>query len=299
MFAGRNVTLTFMNAMNYNGPELELFFTNDYDGQDPESASWVPLSFEMSTGGYAWTSSGPISLNAFNGSRCNIGFRYTSTVSKSAAAWEIDDILLTADIIDEPYLLATPNELTGFRHFLNMGPSEIQTFVLSGGLLPTDPDTKVHLKIVDALNEGFLISDNGVIFSNMLTFTPENGALQPTTIYVRLDGHQLGTFNSTVYITCEDLSTQVNLEGEVIVYDGIGESLAENIVFWNNNQQIMLENNSGSTLQMVVYNLLGQPVMSHVVDNGSVAITHNLATGLYVVTLQNGKESLSVKMIVK
>lgn len=299
MFAGRNVTLTFMNAMNYSGPEVELFFTNDYDGQDPESASWVPLSFEMSTGGYAWTSSGPISLNAFNGSRCNIGFRYTSTVSKSAAAWEIDDILLTADIIDEPYLLATPNELTGFRHFLNMGPSEIQTFVLSGGLLPTDPDTKVHLKIVDALNEGFLISDNGVIFSNMLTFTPVNGALQPTTIYVRLDGHQLGAFNSTVFITCGELSTQVNLEGEVIVYDGIGESLAENLVFWNNNQQIMLENNSGSTLQMVVYNLLGQPVMSHVVDNGSVAITHNLATGLYVVTLQNGKESLSVKMIVK
>ena len=299
LFAGRNVTLTFMNAMNYSGPDLELFFTNDYDGQDPEMATWVPLSFEMSTGGYAWTSSGPISLNAFTGSRCNIGFRYVSTVSKGAAAWEIDDIMLTADVIDEPYLLATPNVLTGFRHFIDMGPSETQTFLLSGGLLPTEPGTMVNLKVTDALNECFLISDNGVIFSNMLAIAPMNGALQPTTIYVRLNGYELGTFNSTVNITCGDLSTQVSLEGEVLVYDGIEESLAESVVFWNNNDKIVVENNSGNTLQMAVYNLLGQPVMSGTIDNGSVTITHKLATGMYVVTLQNNKERMAVKMIVR
>ncbi|MCR5646181.1 MAG: chitobiase/beta-hexosaminidase C-terminal domain-containing protein [Bacteroidales bacterium] len=298
-FAGRNVTLTFMNAKNYSGPDLELFFANDYDGQDPESASWVPLTFNMSTGGYAWTESGPISLNAFSGTLCNIGFRYTSTVSKGAAAWEIDDVMLIADIIDEPYLMATPNALTGFSHQYSEEPSASQTFVLSGGNLPTDADTQVYLKVVDAWNQGFLISDDDVTYGNVLTLTPVNGALQPTTIYVRLYGHEVGTVASTIDITCADLYTSVSLEGEVLPYDEIYENLVNAVTLWNTDEKIVLENLSGNTLQMVVYNLLGQPVMSNSIATGSNTVMHNLAKGMYVITLQNNRERMSAKMIVR
>ena len=174
------VTLTFMNAMKFTGPDLELYISNDYDGQDPTAASWEPLEFTMSEGNYTWTESGEISLDEFSGVNCYIGFRYISTLADGAAAWEIDDILLTATS-------------------------------------------------VTSVNEMSL--------------------------------------------------TDANL--------------------WNHGNEIVVENNTNSTLQMVVYNLLGQPVLAESIGRGSVRFTHNLAKGVYVATLQNSEERMATKIIVR
>lgn len=174
------VTLTFMNAMKFTGPDLELYFSNDYDGQDPTAASWEPLEFTMSTGNYTWTESGEISLDGFNGTNCYIGFRYISTLEAGAAAWEIDDIVLSA------------TSITGVDEF-------------------------------DAMD--------------------------------------------------------VNL--------------------WNHGNEIFVENNTNGNLQMMVFDILGQQVLAKTITEGSVRFSHNLTNGLYIVTLQNGKEQMTGKIIVR
>ena len=175
-----HATLTFRNAKNYNGPDLELYFSNNYDGQDPTHATWEPLQFNMSTGSYSWAESGEISLDAFNGQYCYIGFRYISTLADGAAAWEIDDILL-----------------------------------------------------------------------------------------------------------CATTSTNVS------------ETTMMDVVLWNHNDEIFVENNTGNDMQMMVFNLLCQPVLTKTVGAGSIRFSHNLSDGMYIVTLQQGDERMSTKMIVR
>jgi len=84
--AYQNVTLTFMNAMKFNGPSLELYISDDYDGQDPTAATWEPLEYTQSEGNYEWTESGEIALDEYIGRTCHIGFRYISTIEDGAAS---------------------------------------------------------------------------------------------------------------------------------------------------------------------------------------------------------------------
>ena len=296
--AGQNITLSFMNATKFEGPALELCFSNDYDGQDPTTATWQPLSYIASEGNYTWTESGDISLNAFSGTDCYIGFKYISTVSKSAAAWEIDDILLTADMSNEPYLSATPNALTGFQSIVDNGPSGAQTFVLTGGNLPPAPGGETG-GVTLTVNNHFEISLDGVNYTNSsLTIPDVVGTLEPTTVYVRLNGLMLGHYEGI--ITIEDfVEITVALSGDVVFDTGVNDDLAENVKVWNCNNEIMIENNSDSPLNMAVYNILGQAVMTKTIATGSINMAHNLSSGLYIITLSNSQGSISTKMVVK
>ena len=68
---------------------------------------------------------------------------------------------------------------------------------------------------------------------------------------------------------------------------------------WNANNEIFVDNQTNGNVEMTVFNLLGQPVMAKTLSAGSVRFSHNLATGVYVVTLQNSKGRMAVKMIVR
>ena len=298
-YANQNVTLTFMNATKFDGPALELYFSNDYDGQDPTQATWQSMSYIPSEGNYAWTSSGEISLNGFSGSSCYIGFRYVSTVSKSAAAWEVDDILVVADMSNAPYITATPSALTGFQHYQYAGPSQTQTFVVRGGNLIPEPSCKVLISVEETLNTGFEISLDGQEFGSSFILVPSVGSLEPTTIYVRLNGQEIGDVSGLINIVCMDITTSVTLEGKVLDPTAVQESLAENVKIWSHNNDIVIENNCGSALQMVVYNILGQPVMDKHINTGSVDLSHNLSSGLYIITLSNSQGTISYKMVVR
>jgi hypothetical protein len=69
-----DAVLTFVTARNYNGPEIEVFFSNDYDGEDPTTATWQEIECALSQGSWTWTESGEISLDGFSGSNCHIAF---------------------------------------------------------------------------------------------------------------------------------------------------------------------------------------------------------------------------------
>ena len=207
-----NASLTFRNAKNYTGPDMELFFSNDYDGSDPTSATWVALEYNKSTGSFAWAESGSIDLASFAGDECYIGFKYTSTETE-AAAWEVDDVTLMGFTTD-PYLTVTPASLSGFTHIVGEGPSASQTFVLTAGNISPAPGGTTGSINVSVFSP-FEISLDDEDYGDEIFFEDITN-LEPTTIYVRMNGTEVGQYTETVniYASSGDEAT-VTLSGNV------------------------------------------------------------------------------------
>jgi hypothetical protein len=89
--------LTFETAMNFSGPELEVFISSDYDGMDPGEATWEPVDATLSTGGYEVVSSGEIDLSGYIGETIYLAFRYTSEGPDSGqgATYQVHEVLIT------------------------------------------------------------------------------------------------------------------------------------------------------------------------------------------------------------
>ncbi|HPE86409.1 MAG TPA: T9SS type A sorting domain-containing protein [Bacteroidales bacterium] len=91
-----NIVFSFFTAMNYTGPELEVYFSTDYPGpdEDPNTATWTQIQAPLSPGGWAWTSSGDLPVNA-QGTQLFLAFKYTSL--DAAATWEVDNIVIIGE----------------------------------------------------------------------------------------------------------------------------------------------------------------------------------------------------------
>lgn len=88
-----NIKFSFDNAMNYTGPDLQLFISSDYD-DDVTMATWTELDFEASPGGsWDYVNSGELDLDNYVGT-VNLAFKFMST-TEGSATWELDNILLT------------------------------------------------------------------------------------------------------------------------------------------------------------------------------------------------------------
>ena len=76
--------------------------------------------------------------------------------------------------------------------------------------------------------------------------------------------------------------------------------MATNVKIWNTDYEFMIENGDNTHYSMTVYNILGQPMMMKQINAGSTErISHSLASGVYVIRLQNNQSNVSVKVIVK
>ena len=218
--AHTGVVLSFRTARNYNGPDIVVYFSNNYDGQNLIEANWQPIECELSTGSWNWVETGELSMDAFSGNNCYIAFQYIST-EEAAAGWEVDDIMLYSNGGSElPYLVATPNALSGFVHMDQAGPSDAQTFVLTGGNLPPYPGSDEGAVLLSIGNDlGFELSLDGVTYSTSASINVV-GTLDPTTVYVRLNGDHVGTYDALLNIEGSgDVSISVSLSGEVSVMD--------------------------------------------------------------------------------
>ena len=206
-----NPVLTFRTAKNYTGPDLEVFFSNDYDGEDPDEATWIPLACDLSTGSWTWTESGTIDLSNFSGTNCYIGFKYTCT-DDGAAGWEVDDIML-AGMTSEPVVNVTPLALNGFSYIEGNGPSTEQSFTVAGFNLSG------NITVSEASHyEISLASGSNFVAQSTLTLSTTGGNLEETTVYVRLKaGLAVGNYNDEdITITCADVDDiEVTCSGSV------------------------------------------------------------------------------------
>lgn len=90
--------LSFRTSKNFNGPNLKVLISTNYDGvSDPSlQGTWNDYTsfFTYSPGTYTWTSSGVVPLIAFNGqANVHVAFQYTSGAG-GAATWQVDDIVV-------------------------------------------------------------------------------------------------------------------------------------------------------------------------------------------------------------
>ena len=206
-----DVVLTFVTAMNYTGPAIEVLFSNDYDGTDPNAANWEPLTCELSSGSWVWTESGEISLDEFSGSNCYIAFKYTCDENE-AAAWEVDNILLVSGSNANPTLTATPSTINGLDYMVDNGPSSSQSYTLTSANLEGQGNITVTAP------EGFEISLDDEDFGETLSVPFADGVVtnQPVTIYVRLmEGLEVGTYTGTIDHEGGNATEEVSVAGTV------------------------------------------------------------------------------------
>ena len=232
-----DVVLSFRTAMNYTGDSLHVYFSNDYDGQDPTAATWQELECELSQGGWNWVEAS-VSLDGFSGTNCYIGFKYTCT-DDEAAGWEVDDIMLVSGgISTDPYLIATPNALSGFSHVVGHGPSASQTFNLTGGnFLPATGGSYGYVLLTLGDNSPFEISLDDEEYTSTL-YIEIGGSTLDTTIFVRLWGDEIGQYDRVLLIEAAYqgiFNFLVTLSGEVLSADQPTISAAMPLYIQGNN----------------------------------------------------------------
>jgi len=94
-----NEQLSFWNACNYSGSDLQVKYSTTYpgNGENPKEYSWTDFSgYNLSTGSFNWVSSGKIDISGISSTNVHIAFVYTST-NTSGKTWEVDDIKLLGE----------------------------------------------------------------------------------------------------------------------------------------------------------------------------------------------------------
>lgn len=131
--------LTFENASNFSGPDLELLVSTDYDGTgDPNTATWTDLSDQVtwSSSGYEYVDSGELDLSSFTGTGY-IAFKYISNTAVDGKLWQVDGITVTAgtlsnvnDLQKERRLISTPRVIDGQLSFTVLAEQGEMSFAL-------------------------------------------------------------------------------------------------------------------------------------------------------------------------
>lgn len=192
-----------INESNY----LKLYYSTDYAGLgDPTTANWTELSFVNGGTNNQSTPSGVINLAGISGTQVFLAFKYKST--DKPTMWTVDDISI---YIASPVVTVNAS-LNSFSYEHNAGPSEEQSFTVSGADLTGDIG-------ITAPSNYEISTDTGATFvaTSPITLTQAGGSVAQTTIYVRLkDNLAIGTYNQDISIVSDGATSQtVSCSGEV------------------------------------------------------------------------------------
>ncbi len=179
-----DMVLSFRSAYNFNGPTLELFYSTDYTGGDPNTVTWTPLSATWSDGSFHWVASGNINLPHEAGLR--IAFKYTSTDTQSSK-WEVTDVLVTGT--EDTPNPATQLDITdvngGEVVYMNQGFSVlVKALDADGNVANVDTDALVNITVKTGTGNligtttGAISNGSNHVTINGLTYdTAENGVV--------------------------------------------------------------------------------------------------------------------------
>ncbi|MCQ2262600.1 MAG: T9SS type A sorting domain-containing protein, partial [Bacteroidales bacterium] len=97
-----------------------------------------------------------------------------------------------------------------------------------------------------------------------------------------------GGLDDIIFIDLSELSVDEDVDTTV------------DVQIWNTKDEIIIENRDNARYSMMVYNILGQPMMiTEIQSNSTERFSHNFAAGLYIVTMQNNENKVSAKIIVR
>ncbi|TVR89533.1 MAG: hypothetical protein EA411_02095 [Saprospirales bacterium] len=203
--------LNFETDENFSGTDLVILYSTDYDGiGDPTDFTWTELA-TIETGN-SGVFSDPSILSGISGGSVYFAFRYQFQ-SGGCSQWDI--LSFGIDLpITFPLLDPDPDELTNLDYFDNAGPSNPQSFDLSGSNLDGNDVT------IEVPADFEISFDEMTAYSNELTLDSFDGS--DTSVYVRLtEGLALGSYSGTLIAFGGGADTvEVVLNGEVTVdYD--------------------------------------------------------------------------------
>lgn len=241
-----NEVLTFRNAKDFTGPDLQLVYSTDYDGVSNPSTNgtWTTLTFTKATN-TTFGSSGNVDLSAIVGSSVYLAFRYTATGTGAgqAALWRVDDISITGNITSAT-LVASPTSRTGFSYAQGAGPSASQSFNLSGVNLTPSAD---NITLVPPTNYE-ISTDNASFTSSNILIAYTGGALASTPIYIRLKaGLTVGNYNGELINVSGGGASAIDVScsGNVFIMPQIALS--------SSNPSIVASNITQNTTNNVIY----------------------------------------------
>ncbi|MCB0642855.1 MAG: choice-of-anchor J domain-containing protein [Phaeodactylibacter sp.] len=128
--------LSFENAANFDGPDVQLVYALDYDGvSDPTATTWYSLSdqINLSPGDYEFVES-EVDLSSIAGSSVHFAFVYQSSTGDGARSVEIDNFMVQAELsssvkeISKSALISSPTVSQELLQFEILDPSKALTF---------------------------------------------------------------------------------------------------------------------------------------------------------------------------
>ena len=287
------VTLSFTTAKNYNGPDLQVKYSTDYNGSgSPVSATWTDITsnFSFSSGSWSWTESGDVVIAG--ATPLYFAWVYTSEES-SAAAWELDNILVSAETgatseVAAPVFTPAAGTYTDSVTFsLTCATEDAEIRYTTDGTVPTEasalysnpitltttttvkakafkpellPSTTVTAAYVitnqPALNDSVIYA---VGFEDAEGFTANNTYNNTTVVFTGAEGAQWGTYHGTP-------STNNHITGEQSMQMRWYTSNPDNIGYTYTNFD--LQNVTHVTFAAANSNGLNVNV-SHSIDGGS------------------------------
>ena len=179
----QDVSLEFSTAKKYEGPQLEVKISADYDGQsEPTEAFWIDITdaFDYSPGNYEWVESGAVGLwnifhqyGVFDNPDFYVAFVYTST-EDAASSWEIDYVrvfsegTISVEEHNRPAISLYPNPAREQVSFMLDDDAEVSIFDMTGRKVSVTECKAGQAQV------GVSELENGVYFVN---FRFANGAM--------------------------------------------------------------------------------------------------------------------------
>ncbi len=273
-------TLSGFTYIYGHGPSEEQSFNisgTDMDGSDVTITA--PADFEISLNSGAGFAGNPIVLSSFDGTSTPVYVRLkaglesgiygseTATVSGGGAADIYVNCSGSISEVMQPVLIADPISLTGFTYVYESGPSEEQSFNISGTDMDgSDVTITAPADFEISLNSGTGFTDSDIVLSSF------DGTSTP--VYIRLKaGMEVGFYDSEhttvsgggatdIYVNCSGNVTEDN------VYIDQSENNISVSVFPNPAvNQISISNIPGNTEKIRVMDIKGSLVYSVAVNN--------------------------------
>ena len=178
----QDVLLEFNTAKKFEGPQLEVKISADYDGQsEPTEAFWIDITdaFDYSPGNYEWVESGAVGLwnifhqyGVFDNPDFYVAFVYYST-EVAAASWEIGYVrvfsqgTISVEEHNRPEISLYPNPAREQVSFVLDDDAEVSIFDMTGRMVSVTECKAGQAQV------GVSELENGVYFVN---FRFANGA---------------------------------------------------------------------------------------------------------------------------
>lgn len=231
-------------------------------------------------------------LNATN------SFEFTNANTNStggANQLRLTSVSFTYTTASENVAVLTPSvtSLTGLNYTENNGPSEVQTFNISGTNV-NNSDVLINA------STNYEVSSDNTTFGSVATLTAFNGTSTP--VYVRLAaGLAAETYNGELAITGGGITTPITIpvSGEVTATASIVENNIEGLKVYPNpaTDLVNIVSNEIGTKTVAIYDMLGKKVLE--TSTEETVNVSTLTSGVYIMNITQDGKNASRKLVIK